>query len=229
MHLLVRILAYGGLAASAMLCGWGAYHSDVHRGTNGAIALGSLIALGLLAAWEISRLVGDRATDFIFNDEGEGVKDPEFEKAEDVWRAGDYLEAVRMMRDYFARHPRELFVQMRIAEIYETNLNNPLAAALEYEEVLKKPLHPERWGMRAIHLCNLYSKLHQQEKATALLERIASEFSQTAAAKKARQKLGLPEPEPPPVPAPEPEPEPEPAPEPPKDKGPSLPPGFRPK
>jgi hypothetical protein len=119
---------------------------------------------------------------------------------------------------------------MRIAEIYETNMGNFLAAALEYEELLKKKIHPERWGLRAIHLCNLYHKLNQPAKATALLEKIATDYSQTAAAKKAREKLGWAEPKP------EPEPEPEPAPaeqaeksKPPKDEGPALPPGFRPK
>ena len=43
-------------------------------------------------------------------------------------------------REYLNKHPREQYVALRIAEIYEENLNNPLAAALEYEEVLKKTM-----------------------------------------------------------------------------------------
>jgi hypothetical protein len=82
---------------------------------------------------------------------------------------------------------------LRIAEIYEKDLNNPLAAALEYEEVLTKKLEPERWGWSAIHLCNLYYRMDQQAKADALLHRIVREYGQTAAAKKARERLGLPE------------------------------------
>ena len=69
-------------------------------------------------------------------------------------------------------------------------MNNHLAAALEYEEVLKKKLNPERWGWAAIHLANLYAgKLNQPKKATALLRRIDSEYGQTSAANKARQRL----------------------------------------
>jgi len=111
-------------------------------------------------------------------------------------------------------------VALRIAEIYEKDLNNPLAAALEYEEILKKKLPPERWGWAAIHLANLYSgKLDKPQQATALLERIINDYGQTAAAKKARERLGIPESSPEAASPPKPE-----------DTPPSnLPPGFRPK
>jgi len=133
------------------------------------------------------------------------------------------------MRDYLKKHPREQYVALRIAEIYEADLRNYLAAALEYEEVLKKRLPTERWGWAAIHLANLYSgKLNRTEEATALLRRIVDEYGQTAAAKKARDRLGIPEPTealPAAMPAPAPA-----APEPPPPEAPSnLPPGFRPK
>jgi hypothetical protein len=96
-----------------------------------------------------------------------------------------------------------------------------LAAALEYEEVLKQKLPAEQWGWTAIHLCNLYSsKLNQPDKAIALLRRIDSDFGATSAAEKARQHLDIqedkavsaevmveelpvPEPTPPPMKAPE--------------------------
>jgi len=74
---------------------------------------------------------------------------------------------------------------LRIAEIYETNLGNYLAAALEYEEILKKKLPAERWGWAAIHLANLYSgKLNKTVEATKLLRRIVDEYGQTVAAKR---------------------------------------------
>src|SRR5204862_8000866 len=79
---------------------------------------------------------------------------------------------------------------LRIAEIYEKDLQNYLAAALEYEEVLKQKLPPERWGWAAVHLCNLYtSKLNQSDKGIFLLQRIATEYGETAAADKARKRL----------------------------------------
>jgi hypothetical protein len=138
------------------------------------------------------------------------------------------------------KHPREQYVALRIAEIYETNLRNYLAAALEYEEVLKKKLPAERWGWAAIHLANLYSgKLDRIPEATALLHRIVEEYGQTGAAKKARERLGIPEPIEPTAPTPAtatlpeesttPEAEAEPestTPEPPAH---NLPKGFRPK
>jgi hypothetical protein len=188
-----------------------------------------LVGLGLLIGNDLSRFLSNRVDDFIFNDNLEGVKDPEYEEAERVWASGQHLDAIQLMRDYLKRHPREQYVALRIAEIYETDLHNYLAAALEYEEVLKKRLPAERWGWAAVHLANLYSgKLNKTEQATVLLRRIADEYGQTAAAKKARERLGLPEPVAvviPPTPEPEPEPEPKPAPAPPSN----LPPGFRPK
>ena len=45
------------------------------------------------------------------------------------------------------------------------------------------------WGWAAIHLCNLYFKLNQEEKGYALLRRLAKEHPQTAAAEKARKRL----------------------------------------
>jgi TolA-binding protein len=198
----------------------------------GVIMLFSLVGLSLLIAQDFSKYVANRVDDFIFNDDLKGVKDPEYEEAERVWASGKHLESIQLMRDYLKRHPREQYVALRIAEIYETDLHNYLAAALEYEEVLKKKLPAERWGWAAIHLANIYSgKLNKIEQATALLRRIVDQYGQTAAAKKARDRLGIPQPVEVPIQAAVAEPEPEPAPEPvaPQPPPSNLPPGFRPK
>jgi TolA-binding protein len=195
----------------------------------GVAMLGCLVGLALLISSDISRYLANRVDDFIFNDNLEGVKDPEYEEAERVWASGQHLDSIQLMRDYLKRHPREQYVALRIAEIYENDLHNYLAAALEYEEVLKKRLPAERWGWAAIHLANIYSgKLNKTEQATLLLHRIISEYGRTGAAKKARERLGLPEPveevvtvaAEPVAPPPAPEKEPPPS---------NLPPGFRPK
>jgi tetratricopeptide (TPR) repeat protein len=94
-----------------------------------------------------------------------------------------------MMRDYLNKNPREQHVALRIAEIYEKDLGNFLAAALEYEEILKHKLPGDRWGWAAIHLCNLYFKLNNEQNAFALLRRLVKEYPETAAAAKARQRL----------------------------------------
>ena len=196
--------------------------------TYGALLFAAVAGLGLLLAHDISQFFGARVQDFVFNDNLQGMKDPAYEEAEHVWANGRHLEAIQLMRDYLKKHPREQYVALRIAEIYENDLGNYLAAALEYQEILKKKLPPERWGWAAIHLANIYSgKLNKQEDATALLQRIAEEYGQTAAAKKARERLDLPEPLPAAPAAAEQARRPtEPEPNPPAS---NLPPGFRPK
>jgi TolA-binding protein len=192
--------------------------------TYGALGLLSVFALGLLVARDVAHLVAHRVEQFIFDEDLEGERDPEYEQAEKVWADGQPLEAIQIMRNYLKEHPREQYVALRIAEIYEKDLGNYVAATLEYEDIIKKNLPPERWGWAAIHLANLYSgKLNKPEQAAALLRRIIAEYPQIAAAKKARERLGEPEP------VPEPEPQPDPASQEQKRPASNLPPGFRPK
>lgn len=156
----------------------------------------SLLGLGGLIAWDVARAMGERASKGVLADDWVERKDPEYEKAEEVWANGQHLDAIALMREYLAKNPREQHVAIRIAEIYEKDLGNPLAAALELEEVLRKKLPREKWGWTAVRLSNLYSgRLNQSDKALQLLERIVNEYPETGAAKKARQRLGLPEPE----------------------------------
>jgi TolA-binding protein len=160
-----------------------------------AAFVGALVGLGVLIAYDLTQYIGSRVVHYLFDDQGEGMRDPEYERAEQTWVNGKPLEAIEMMREYLKKHPREQFVALRIAEIYEKDLHNYVAASLEYEEVLKKRLPGERWGWAAIHLCNLYSRLGKQDQMKALLERIARDYPKTSAARKARRNLGLPEPE----------------------------------
>ncbi|HMJ91598.1 MAG TPA: hypothetical protein VK530_17375 [Candidatus Acidoferrum sp.] len=186
------------------------------------------LGLAALIGYEVAHFLGTRAQQSLFTDDGQ-PDNPEYEKAEQMWTNGQYLESVRAMREYLDKNPREQYVALRIAEIYEENLNNPLAAALEYEEVLKKKLPAERWGWAAIHLANIYSgKLSQSEKAIALLRRIDAEYGQTAAAKKARERLLQIDPDFVPTPQAMPEAQEEVSSEPAPPAS-NLPPGFRPK
>src|ERR1035441_7280289 len=117
--------------------------------------VGALVGLGVLFAYDLTQFVGSRVVEYLFDDQGEGTRDPEYERAEQTWVNGKPLEAIEMMREYLKKHPREQFVALRIAEIYEKDLHNYVAASLEYEEVLKKKLPAERWGWAAIHLCKI--------------------------------------------------------------------------
>jgi len=196
--------------------------TNYHLGAWGAGMMLSLVGLGLLVANDLSYFISGRAMKVIYNEESDGVANPDYEKAEEEWAKGNFLDAIQLLRDYLKVNPREQHVALRIAEIYEKDLLNYLAAALEYEEVLKQKLPPERWGWAAVHLCNLYtSKLNQSDKAILLLQRIVSEYGETAAADKARKRLSQLEGEGvelPPVELAEPAPQPS-----------SLPPGFAPK
>jgi tetratricopeptide (TPR) repeat protein len=158
--------------------------------TYGMVFFASLVGLAVLLGHDVSQHVGHRFAKSLYNDEGEVAGDPEYDVAEQEWANGHHLEAIRLMREFLSKNPREQHVALRIAEIYEKDLNNNLAAALEYEEVLNHKLPPERWGWAAIHLCNLYSKLNHHDKAIALLQRIVADYGQTAAAEKARKRLG---------------------------------------
>ena len=155
----------------------------------------AVIGLGLLIAYDVAQFTGKQAIEVLYQDERPARRDEEYDEAEKTWAAGDHLEAIRQLRDYLKKNPREIHAALRIAEIYEKDLSNPLAAALEYEEILKAKLKPEKWGWSAIHLCNLYFKLDQEDKAVALLGRLDTEYGQTGAAEKARKRLrdmGLP-------------------------------------
>ena len=164
----------------------------VHLG----VFVAAMLGLGGLGAWEVARYLGNRAGRAVMADDWVEKKDPGYEKAEEEWARGNHLDAINLMREYLKKNPSEQHVALRIAEIYEKDLANYLAAALELEEVLTKRLPREKWGWTAIRLSNLYSgRLNQPDKAMALLERIVQDYSETGAAKKARQRLGLPEPD----------------------------------
>lgn len=154
----------------------------------------SLLGLAGLLGWEIARWFSRRTGDVLLSENAPSSTDAEYEAAEAEWANGNPLEAVRMMREYLDKNPSEQYAAIRIAEIYEKDLHNYVAASLELEEVLTKRLSREKWGWTAIHLANLYSgKMNQPEKAIVWLERIIRDYPDTAAAKKARARLGVPE------------------------------------
>lgn len=148
------------------------------------------LGFGVLVAKDVSNFVGQKSVDFVFDHHSDGGRSPEYELAEEAWANNKFMEAIDLLREYFKKNPREIHSALRIAEIYEKDLNNFRAAAMEYEEILKYPLPPKRWGWAAIHLCNIYTgKLNQPEKGIELLQRIVSEHGDTPAAEKAKARL----------------------------------------
>ncbi len=160
--------------------------------TYGALAFGTILCLGLLFAHDFSQFMGARALKALNLDDTMGIRDSQYELADEAHRNGNYLDAIRLLREYLASHPKEIHALVRIAEIYDKDLQNYPAAAMEYERVLEYTINPERWGWLAIRLVNIYTgELGEAEKGIALLRRIVSEQGQTKAGAKARQRLAL--------------------------------------
>ncbi|MBI3850997.1 MAG: hypothetical protein HY298_12080 [Verrucomicrobia bacterium] len=224
-----KIILYAGLILFTGVFAAAFFHT--HAAGYGVGFLLVVITLGLIGAYDIVNYMGDRTEELLFTDAEEESLDPEYLQAEQVRGDGDPLQAIRLLREYVQKNPRDTNAAVRIAEIYDKDLRNQLAAALEYEEVLKLKLPPDRWGWSAIRLCNLYSKLRQPDKTVALLRRVAAEYGETTAAVKARERLaridpdfGKPAAEIKLVQAP-----PKPAPASATPPASNLPPGFRPK
>lgn len=197
--------------------------------TYGALLCVVVVGLGLLIGRDLSHFTAQKVEELLFDEKGEGLQNQEYEEAEELWKQGRHLEAVQLMRDYYQRNPREVYVALRIAEIYEKDLHNPLAAALEYEELLKRKLPPHIWGKIAIRLSNVYTgKLNKTAQAIELLERIVTECGDTPPARKARERLEALRAEHPELVKLPPPPSSSPPPPSPADTGPKLPPGFRP-
>ena len=150
------------------------------------------ISLGLTGGRWLSNVLAQKVVDTLHSsdDATPFLKKADYEKAEEAWTRGDFLVAIELFREYLIENPNEVHASLRIAEIYEKDIGNYLASAMEYEEALKHRLPDEQWGWTAIHLCNLYiSKLDRPADALQLMKRIALEYEFTAAAAKARQHL----------------------------------------
>jgi hypothetical protein len=146
-------------------------------------------ALGLLCAYKVSRFFKSGAERWILEGSASTGPTPEMEEAERVRASGEPLDAIRLLREYLQANPYELRAMARIAEIYRYDLKNDLAAALEYEELLKHKLPDDQWAWSALHLAKLYGRLNELEKSVALLERLDTDYGHTIAGRRAKKAL----------------------------------------
>jgi len=194
-----KILVYAGLILCALVFAYsfGVDFTHVLHGAAGAsksrmiAALGAFVAvaivLGLLCAYDVSRYFGRRAERWILQGGDPVLPAAELEEAEKLRKRGESLDAIRLLREVLQNYPDQLDLMSRIAEIYNYDLKNYLAAALEYEELLKHKLPDEKWGWAALHLAKLYGRLNEADKALALLERLETQYGHTLAARRARK------------------------------------------
>jgi tetratricopeptide (TPR) repeat protein len=177
------------LCCAALAYGFSVEHSHVLR----QACLGGFVimttALGVLCAFDISRFYGERAKQWFMQGGAPIHSAPEFEAAEKLRASGQPLDAIGVLREFLQTHPGETQVMSRIAEIYNYDLKNYLAAALEYEELLKHRLDPEQWGWAALHLAKLYGRLNEPDKSLALLEKLQKKYGKTVAARRAKKAL----------------------------------------
>jgi hypothetical protein len=149
----------------------------------------SLIILVLLSVCEVIKFFKNRAESWMFQAGSSREPSPELQEAERVRASGDPLEAIRLLREHLQTNPYELRAMSRIAEIYRYDLKNDLAAALEYEELLKHKLPDDQWSWAALHLAKLYGRLNELEKSVALLERLDNDYGHTVAGRRAKKAL----------------------------------------
>src|SRR6266699_6755533 len=96
----------------------GPAQTNYHLGAWGAGLVISLVGLGLLLANDLSHFFSGRAMKIFYNEEGEGVANPDYEQAEEEWAKGNFLDAIQLLRDYLKLNPREQHVAQRIVKIY---------------------------------------------------------------------------------------------------------------
>jgi tetratricopeptide (TPR) repeat protein len=149
----------------------------------------SAIVLGLFLAYEAAKFFWSRAERWRLQVGPPLEPVPELEEAQRLRAAGEPLDAIRLLREYLHANPYELHAMTRLAEIYRYDLKNDLAAALEYEELLKHKLPDDQWAWAALHLAKVYGRLSEFDKSVALLERIDTEYGHTVAGRRAKKAL----------------------------------------
>lgn len=149
----------------------------------------ALIVLGLLGIYDLSRYLKNNAERWLVQGAASSGPVAEFEEAERLRAAGRPLDAIGVLREYLQANPYELRTMARIAEIYRYDLKNDLAAALEYEELLKHKLPDDQWAWAALHLAKLYGRRNELDKSLALLERLDNDYGHTVAGRRAKKAL----------------------------------------
>lgn len=152
----------------------------------------AMVVLGFVAAQDFGYLLKFRMGKEISYVDARSERNSSYERAEQIALKGQPREAIRALEAIVAKHPNHIHSILRIAELYDKELQDFQNAALHYEELLKQKIPDEQWGWIAIRLANIYSgKLNQPETAIALISRLAAEHPGTQAGAKALKRMGM--------------------------------------
>lgn len=146
-------------------------------------------ALAMFVAWDVSQFLGWQAEKLFLGGGRLSSLTPTWWKAERLRKEENSDEAVRVLREAFEVHPRQWRLGVRIAEIYQHDLNNPLAAALEYEDILQRRLPRPARAWLMVRLATCYLLLKRLDDAAAKLREVKEKFPRTPAAEKAERRL----------------------------------------
>lgn len=154
--------------------------------------VGYLLAGAVLAvfvAWDVSRFFGGIAGQLFWGGGRLASITPAWWKAERLCRDKQPLEAIRVLREHLKSHPKHWAAAVRIAEIYEHQLNDALAAALEYESLLNQRLPKSARAEILLRLAACHLLRHQADECAARLQEVIADFPGTSAAAKAERRL----------------------------------------
>lgn len=150
------------------------------------------IAFAFLFAWDFCRLLADRGVDTLFDMNGRPEQAAAFHKAELIRRQGVPYEAIEFLRDHLHTHRRDTHAGLLIEEIYEQDLCNPLAAALEYEEMLTWRIPKERWAKLTVRAAAIYARdLGRTDRCVELMREVIAKCPGTPSAASAAKRIAL--------------------------------------
>lgn len=150
----------------------------------------ALLGLGYLVAQDFGHLLNFRLGKEVSYVSDSSARKAAYERAENAILKGQHQEAIRLLQGILKKHPEHTHSLLRIAEVYDKELQDYSNAAVHYEKLLELELPAEQWGWLAIRLSNIYSgKLNQPQAALTLIRRIAADYPQTQAGGKALKRL----------------------------------------
>ena len=150
----------------------------------------AMLGLGYLVAQDFGHLLNFRFGKEVSYVSDRSARKAASERAENAILEGKHHEAVRLLQGILKTQPDHTHSLLRLAEVYDKELQDYANAALHYEKLIELELPDEQWGWIAIRLSNIYSgKLNRPDAALKLIRRIATDYPQTQAGGKALKRL----------------------------------------